>query len=872
MRLWAVVVAVASAVDLAGMRAQLRAAAARKDAVNSTECYARLLTYEYALELQPDRAPMVEAFDALELEATCGVDRPEPNGTAVFPPTTPVVADAVVVAVDGDDSAAGTADAPFRTAARALEATRVDGGPSTILFRSGVHFLNETIALDARDAGLTLANYEAEEAWLSGGRPLATEWSAAPGFPDDANVYQTKIDADRVVGLHVVSPHKRFVRARFPNAGGSVGVETRWGVEQVASGDISSYGAPPVVPQAPQIYHRDPAYAASQSQNFDAYAAGRCETPGDPLCPCGAWRDVDASGNAVSESYWCSNSSGGGWSEMDQGNGFWHGPVLPTNVTLKNDSDLAGRVRRAWDATKASSEAVVTAWRAQGWFVNMYEVDGVSIDEATGDVTLAWSRGGFQGGRGWQVGDDDKKGTIDPLPPLYVENVLAELDEYDEWYFDNDTQTLYYAHNGTGAPPDDWTFVSPELARLVGVVGSQEAPVQNVTIRGLGFRDARITYLDDWGVPSGGDWALHRGAAVFLEGVEGASVEASKFERVDGNAVLVSGYARSVVLQNNEFAWVGDCAMAAWGRTDDWDATKGDFPRGTLVKNNYAHELGVYQLQSSMWFQAKTAETTLEGNVFFNGPRSAVNFNDGMGGGNVVKKNAIWNACRQSGDHGPINSWDRQAYFTDVRDPEGSWAPVVTTIAHNVIFANYGGSQGVDNDDGSAWYDIHHNFFYGEGLKMDYGGHDSTYHDNMNVVHPYDGQNCINVWAFDDTNQTGPCVEGPESSDDCDHAHHYYNNTCALLTDVADGYGTQQGVTCAADGGGFNPDAPARMAHMARNQYYTSNGSAFLQCPDKDHLASLALLQSGGIELGSTEGVLPDDDTLMGWARAAVGF
>ena len=233
--------------------------------------------------------------------------------------------------------------------------------------------------------------------------------------------------------------------------------------------------------------------------------------------------------------------------------------------------------------------------RDPGLAPRRYEVDGVSIDEATGDVTLAWSRGGFQGGRGWQVGDDDKKGTIDPLPPLYVENVLAELDEYDEWYFDNDTQTLYYAHNGTGAPPDDWTFVSPELARLVGVVGSQEAPVQNVTIRGLGFRDARITYLDDWGVPSGGDWALHRGAAVFLEGVEGASVEASKFERVDGNAVLVSGYARSVVLQNNEFAWVGDCAMAAWGRTDDWDATKGDFPRGTLVKNNYAHELGVYR-------------------------------------------------------------------------------------------------------------------------------------------------------------------------------------------------------------------------------------------------------------------------------------
>ena len=37
-----------------------------------------------------------------------------------------------------------------------------------------------------------------------------------------------------------------------------------------------------------------------------------------------------------------------------------------------------------------------------------------------------------------------------------------------------------------------------------------------------------------------------------------------------------------------------------------------------------------------------------------------------------MDRNAIWNVCRQSGDHGPINSWDRQAYRPPLRDPTGN--------------------------------------------------------------------------------------------------------------------------------------------------------------------------------------------------------
>jgi hypothetical protein len=148
------------------------------------------------------------------------------------------------------------------------------------------------------------------------------------------------------------------------------------------------------------------------------------------------------------------------------------------------------------------------------------------------------------------------------------------------------------------------------------------------------------------------DWALHRGGAVFIERTVNTTVQGCLFKRVDGNAAFLSGYNRNVSITDNEFVWIGDSAMAGWGYTKDDDGTDGDQPRDTYLARNYAHELGVFQLQSSMWFQAKTARTTVASNVFFNGPRAGINMNDHFGGGNIIRNNTIFNTCRQSGDHG----------------------------------------------------------------------------------------------------------------------------------------------------------------------------------------------------------------------------
>ena len=54
------------AVDIDAMRRDLVQAIDAGAVKNTTECHARLLTYEYSLALLPARAPLLDAFDALE--------------------------------------------------------------------------------------------------------------------------------------------------------------------------------------------------------------------------------------------------------------------------------------------------------------------------------------------------------------------------------------------------------------------------------------------------------------------------------------------------------------------------------------------------------------------------------------------------------------------------------------------------------------------------------------------------------------------------------------------------------------------------------------------------------------------------------------
>ena len=125
----------------------------------------------------------------------------------------------------------------------------------------------------------------------------------------------------------------------------------------------------------------------------------------------------------------------------------------------------------------------------------MFELD--TNDPATGSVAFkTWTDpdgfthpvGGWQGGRGWQVGN--KTQFLDPTSNYLVaggwmiENVWEALDTMNEWFFDPAEHKLYLIPNATaGAPPASTEYIAVQLETLISINGTKAAPVKDITIQ-----------------------------------------------------------------------------------------------------------------------------------------------------------------------------------------------------------------------------------------------------------------------------------------------------------------------------------------------------------------------------------------------------
>ena len=410
--------------------------------------------------------------------------------------------------------------------------------------------------------------------------------------------------------------------------------------------------------------------------------------------------------------YWCGHDAPRHITQHESPSGVY---ITPTNFINAPYSDV--------------SDAIIHAWRPSHWYTWMWTVS--DYNKSNGELKFA--DGGFQGGEGETYGAE-----------WYIENVFDELDFPGEYFYNSTTKILYYYYNTTTqtSPPSDTEFIAVRTKILFNITGSQNISVKNITFQGLEFRDTPYTYMDKHGLPSGGDWALQRQGAIIFEGTDYCLINECYFTRLDGIGIFLSGYNRNTIIENNEFSWIGDSSIAGWGYTtgiDDKlpgggpDGRDGNQPRFTIIQNNMVHELGIWEKQSSMWFQATSAQTRLINNIFFNGPRAAVNTNDGFGGDNHMIGNLLMNTCRESGDHGPWNSWDRVPYITRIGNGSSSIIPAYQQIHNNFIIGTYQTQEGIDTDDGSSYYNTHDNFFmYGDfGLKNDFGGHDNHHTNNL---------------------------------------------------------------------------------------------------------------------------------------------
>lgn len=589
----------------------------------SFDCKMRQLAIDYARQLQPDRSKvqfqqLADALNGAQEAQNCNVsvdhipdDNPDRSKFPVY--DLPRAGSMFYVdATHGKDSNPGTESAPFQTIAHAVEAARSASSPKTIVLRSGTFYLTDTIQLGAKDSDLTFQNYNGEEVWVSGAKPITPQWKSFN--TSGANVYVADLKSanlEDVPGFRVDG--MRAIRARYPNADPELG----FGSELKAK-----KWTPPIHPPKPDkdIFPDTPVRNTTPHM-FQRYVLGIGGSCDQFVPPAG---------------YWCSSHTAGGG-----------------GVTYRITSGMvADKSILPHQPYKDGTTAIIQAWRPGHWASWMFTVS--NYDAETGNFTFG--KGGFQGARGNDNGDN-----------FYIENVMEELDSPNEWFYDKSTGMMYFWFNGTGMPPASTVYTVPQVKVLFNATGDQASPVKNVQFKGINFRDAAYTYLDAHGMPSGGDWGLQRSAALFFEGTTGTVVESCLFSRLDGNALMLSGFNREAVIQDNEFVWIGDSAIASWGYTSGtevygfgWDGTDGNQPRGTQIVGNFVHELGIWEKQSSFYFQAKTCQTHIERNIFFNGPRAGINFNDGFGGASNISENLLLNTCRESGDHGPFNSWDRQ--------------------------------------------------------------------------------------------------------------------------------------------------------------------------------------------------------------------
>ena len=138
------------------------------------------------------------------------------------------------------------------------------------------------------------------------------------------------------------------------------------------------------------------------------------------------------------------------------------------------------------------------------------------------------------------------------------------------------------------------------------------------------------------------------------------------------------------------------------------------------------------------------------------------------------------------------------------------------------------------------------------------GGHDSIFEDNLIMSYPYDGGQCFNMGSF---------YQG--------HGDILRRNRCLV------GLGNKMGSGCGdpscADPIPESLESQQIVGHiwdscensaveLSMNEYFTPDGEVKIGCGD-DILSLDYIQQTFGMEMGSTRAKLPDEETMIQWAK-----
>lgn len=403
-------------------------------------------------------------------------------------------------------------------------------------------------------------------------------------------------------------------------------------------------------------------------------------------------------------------------------------------------SDVIGHLRNL----KHIEGGYVRALHSSEWGGNDYIIEGRDED---GSPVLKW------------IGDNNR-GNGYHREFLMAENLMEELDSEKEWFYDRQTGVLYII-------PEKGTELNNSVIEAT-VCGElfRFTDCSGISIKNVHFsKTKRMMFCSEYEKITRSDWCIAKNAAVYFEHCSDCAVSDCTFDNIGGNCVFIHNKNKGISVSGCEFTDCGASGVCVFGNqkcvrdlstwedhhTDISDKTPGpagdDFPSDISISGCYFYNLGIYEKQSSAVTVSVAEGVTVKGCTIHHLPRAGLNVCDGSFGGHLFEDNLVFDTVRETGDHGPFNSWGRDRYWSyggfdtsgnngTIKRPYATLDAVSTTVIRHNMFVGERGF-GIDLDDGSSNYLIENNFCVGVGIKLR-EGFLRTVRNNLIVSAPFD--------------------------------------------------------------------------------------------------------------------------------------